>query len=125
LHEIALTDAAVHKNYMPLQRFAVPYFGQIPGFATIANHEPLRPPEIWRQLLLEVEPAGMAVYWGSHKECVGTVSAATRAKHGQNMAKFRKMTGVGPEYPHRGGLGLFVRRAEAAFRNVVVEPLDD
>jgi serine/threonine-protein kinase len=79
--------------------------------------------EPWRELQVTVTPKSFQASWAGHdlgkvswKTLLGTADAAL--EHDPPSGHGR--TGFTPH----GGLGLFVRRGAAAFRRIVIEPLD-
>jgi hypothetical protein len=54
----------------------------------------------------------------------GTLQKKDRLEHARTLTFLRPiLEGKRPEFPPEGGLGLYVERTNASFRNVVVEPL--
>jgi serine/threonine-protein kinase len=85
----------------------------------------------WRELAVEVTPAGILGFWGD--KATGILTAKRLADHtNAYLSMTRKIhpeepfgRGVDPVYAPRGGLGLYVDNGTAAFRRVVIEPLED
>ncbi|HZV04310.1 MAG TPA: protein kinase [Gemmataceae bacterium] len=85
----------------------------------------------WRELAVEVTPAGIWGFWGDKPMGIFT---STQLVDRSIECLFKLQTthpedpfgrGVFPVYAPRGGLGLYVYNGAAAFRRVVIEPLDD
>jgi serine/threonine protein kinase len=84
-------------------------------------------PGTWRTLAVEVQPDSIRAFWGEGEESVqiGQITPAELLKlSGQRL---QGLNGQGPkpqfEFDPQGGLGLFVNSGAAAFRDVVIEPL--
>jgi serine/threonine-protein kinase len=76
----------------------------------------------WRRLTVKVDPESVRWYWEG--ELAGTLQKKDRLEHARTLTFLRPiLEGKRPEFPPEGGLGLYVERTNASFRNVVVEPL--
>jgi tRNA A-37 threonylcarbamoyl transferase component Bud32 len=92
--------------------------------ARMANKE-------WRELAVEVTPAGVWGFWGGQP--MGILTAEEMVDHTtEHLRTEQKLhpsepfgRGVFPVYAPRGGLGLYVQQGAASFRRVVIEPLED
>jgi serine/threonine-protein kinase len=84
--------------------------------------EPQIKPSPWRPLAVVVTPDQVAVEWDG-----GKVRALKRAELAGRMRFFARrgpdLGGIEPPFAPGGGLGLYVHRGSASFRNVVIEPL--
>jgi serine/threonine-protein kinase len=83
----------------------------------------------WRRLTVEVTPTLIRAKWANDVVCELPSAEVLRRSHRQ-MATLVKILGdkvdwenVRPEFSPRGGLGLYVHRCSAYFRNVRIEPL--
>jgi serine/threonine protein kinase len=78
-------------------------------------------PNLWRRLAVEVTPERIRAFW--RDELIGELPLATLRFIGKAMPG--APAGLNPafEFAPDGALGLYVYRGEAAFRNIVVEPL--
>ena len=100
-----------------------------PGAALFFDPSYSRPG--WRELVVEVSPLGVTGYWGSKQMRILTgdrfVQFTNEYLDGIRKSKPEDPFGRGlnPAYAPRGGLGLYVRNGSAAFRRVVIEPLDE
>jgi serine/threonine-protein kinase len=78
----------------------------------------------WHKLLVKVTPQNSAVFFDG--KILGNFSAADRLKAAKLMTVRREdMQGLLPQFPPDRGLGLFVDKCAASFRNVIVEPIGD
>lgn len=77
----------------------------------------------WRKIRIEVTPEVVRWYWEG--ELVISVEKAQQLKLAATLTRHQELEGNQPEFPRRGGLGLFVDKSRASFRNVVVEPLKE
>jgi hypothetical protein len=80
---------------------------------------------VWRKIAVEVTPEKIRVFWEDHLIGELTRKELMRSAryHIQNQPLVKMNTT--PKYPTRGGLGLFVFKANASFRRVVIEPLPE
>jgi serine/threonine-protein kinase len=78
-------------------------------------------PTPWRRIGVEVTPEKIRAFW--RDELIGELPLAMLLQLGRSMP--RDPVGLNPqfEFAPDGALGLYVFRGQAAFRNVVVEPL--
>jgi hypothetical protein len=112
-----------------------PERGTIPTTdSTLAIAEVVQPPRgpgaQWRSLVVEIEPAEIRVFWDGAKQPTLTVPTARIEEYLQAASAQQKQPGL-PSMPDaalafapRGGLGLYVEKGTASFRNVRVEPLN-
>jgi hypothetical protein len=85
----------------------------------------------WRQLVVEVTPDALKLYFGAPAEepqllatRTAKVEAANRKRHQQLWDARHPGSGLAlPPLSPRGGLGLYVNCARAQFRNATVTPL--
>src|SRR5579883_2553754 len=85
----------------------------------------------WRELAMEVTPTGVRAFWGDEAMRILTAEKLggfingylTEAHKLEPDEPFNR--GLHPVYAPRGGLGLYVENGTAAFRRVVIEPLED
>jgi serine/threonine-protein kinase len=84
----------------------------------------------WREVILEVSPAGIRGYWGEKE--LALVPAAQLIKDARSYLDHERKKhpddlfgqGIEPVFAPRGALGLYVRRGSASFRRVTIEPLE-
>jgi serine/threonine-protein kinase len=85
----------------------------------------------WRELTVEVTPAGVLGFWGDR--AMGMLTAKELVDYTNEHLKETRKTnpedpfvhGLTPLYAPRGGLGLYVHNGTASFRYVAIEPLED
>jgi hypothetical protein len=77
----------------------------------------------WRDLSAEITPTGIRVYFDRNLVREAKVERLGFAYKGL-LSKFPEMIGIAPQFQPRQSLGLIVWRGAAAFRNVILEPLD-
>jgi serine/threonine-protein kinase len=92
-----------------------------PLFTPALNARGIMP---WRRLMVQVEPGIVRFYWEDMLHPVKEISTDRLKK----VARWAMLPEAGPwrivpAFAPRGGLGLYVSRSSASFRNVVVEPL--
>jgi tRNA A-37 threonylcarbamoyl transferase component Bud32 len=85
----------------------------------------------WRELAMEVTPKGVRAFWGDEAMKILTAEKLGDLINGY-LPEAHKLEpeepfnrGLAPVYAPRGGLGLYVENGTAAFRRVVIEPLED
>jgi tRNA A-37 threonylcarbamoyl transferase component Bud32 len=110
-----------------------PYTPQA-GLARVAAFRPAVPglptaePAPWRQLAVEVTPAGAWARWAGDPGAPPTAVAVSAASLELVLRRLEKecpeLAGVPAEHRTRSGLGLYVSGGAASFRNIVVQPLD-
>jgi serine/threonine-protein kinase len=90
-----------------------------------------KPPR-WRKLAVEVSPQRLVGWWEDEPRPLGAVLIPALEKNGEDvLASHRKeprhgdLRAVHAALDLRGPIGLAVCYGSAAFRNVVIEPLDD
>jgi hypothetical protein len=77
---------------------------------------------VFHALVLQVAPAGVRVL--CRRQDLGSMPQEKLFRQANNLALDAPFpTGTTPDFGPGGGIGLFVTRARAAFRNVTVEPL--
>jgi serine/threonine-protein kinase len=85
---------------------------------------------LWRQLILDVTSDGVRGTWDGHD--IGRLLARRIEQDTRQQLQFMSkvkpaegafLHGIDPQYNARGALGLFVARASASFRRVVIEPV--
>jgi len=80
-------------------------------------------PGPWRTIEVEVRPESITIFWEGI--CIGRTPRATLMMSARPLLnKPPQPLATNPEFPPRGGLGLFVTKAVASFRNVTLEPID-
>jgi len=84
----------------------------------------------WRQLTLEVTPAGVRGTWAGNvligeltTEWIETNSGETLAIAAVNKPDGLFLKGIKPEFRSRSPLGFYVHKSSASFRRVVIEPV--
>lgn len=98
-------------------RYSRQYITAVPFHATAV------PKKQWRQLRIRVTPALVEAAWDGHP--VFGVPAAERRKQWSGfLENLRIRDEVGGDFNSSGGLGLYVSKGAALFRNVSVRPLD-
>jgi serine/threonine-protein kinase len=76
----------------------------------------------WRSLRIDVTPDAIEICWEG--EIIAHISASKRQREWLGLLKNLAPTqALKNDFATEGGLGLYVIKGEAAFRNVVVEPL--
>jgi serine/threonine-protein kinase len=84
------------------------------------------PDDNWRTLAVEVRPESIRAFWGDGDKSV-LIGQVTPAELLKISGRLVGVDGLGPkpvfEFAPQGGLGLFVNHGAAAFRDVVIEPL--
>jgi hypothetical protein len=96
--------------------------GGFAGLERVFEPEPITRRSPWRHLAVEVGPQGARAFW--EDEGVGQVAIADVRKYAGRLRLLRPwMAPVDPGFPLRGGLGLYVRKSTASFRQVEVRPL--
>jgi serine/threonine-protein kinase len=80
---------------------------------------PEKLPSPWRQLAVEVTPVSVRTFWEGN--CIGEVPLAMWMEQAPSL--WKDLPGAQPDFPPRGGMGLFVQGGRAAFRQVVVKRL--
>jgi eukaryotic-like serine/threonine-protein kinase len=76
----------------------------------------------WRTLTVEVRPTGVKVFWETPAARLPAGELTARQVRDGLTTALKGLAEA--EFLPRGGLGLYVERSDAAFRNVVVEPLE-
>ncbi len=104
-----------------------------PGEMKLARHEAYFKPHGvgggWRQLVVEVTPDGVAGSFDGrpirHRPAAEWEGAAADFLAGARRSQPNALYALGPDpsYSPGGGVGLYVSRGSASFRNVAVEPL--
>jgi hypothetical protein len=76
----------------------------------------------WRSLRIDVTPQALDIRWEG--EPIAHLSVSTRQREWLGLLKnLTPSPALKNDFAAEGGLGLYVIKGEAAFRNVVVEPL--
>ncbi|MFO0808705.1 MAG: protein kinase [Gemmataceae bacterium] len=84
------------------------------------------PSKAWRTLTIDVRPPRVVATWDDGKTCELALPDAEAEAANPDRTRKVMPEGLPPaaqRFPARGGLGLVVRRASAAFRNVTLTPL--
>jgi serine/threonine-protein kinase len=86
----------------------------------------------WRRLAVEVTPEEVRAFWEDHRPAGGLPvqkvvkeTEEVLTKLGANDPGHPFVGRVRSDFVARGGLGLYVYRGSAAFRSVVIEPLQE
>jgi serine/threonine-protein kinase len=84
-------------------------------------------PATWRALAVKVTPEGVETFWRDERGLMERSGRATAAElervfHNRRATE-PNMAGLPSVYKPRSGLGLFVFRGQAAFRQIRVQPL--
>jgi serine/threonine-protein kinase len=80
-------------------------------------------PHVWRKVAVEVTPEKIRVFWEGH--LIGELSRKELMRTARNDIEKQPLANMNttPQFPARGGLGLFVYNGSASFRRVTIEPL--
>jgi hypothetical protein len=89
------------------------------------------PSKEWRELMVEVSPSGVRGTWDG--KSMGLLTGEQLVDRSNKILRdLRKNLPEPPfgkdlqfVYSPRGGLGLYVQNGTAAYRRVVIEPLED
>jgi hypothetical protein len=76
----------------------------------------------WRTLVVEVRSGGLKVFWEAGPVSLAAGELTARQIRADLAEALDGLAAA--EFLPRGGLGLYVERSDAAFRDVVIEPLD-
>ena len=81
----------------------------------------------WRVLAMEITPERVKAFWGkavgAELDLVADISAKELERYMKTNELLHKLTNERFGFDPRSGLGIYVRRGEACFRNPVLEPL--
>ncbi len=79
----------------------------------------------WREIAVELRPNTIKLFWEG--ECYATTPRAVLMRDARPLVARpdQDLPANAPQYPPRGGLGLFVSLGTASFRNVTVEPISE
>jgi serine/threonine protein kinase len=118
---VALNSRLFEKSPEPYTPRA-PITGQ--PYETLA---PLKGPGPWRKLVLTVTPDGITAAWepaAGQVHAVGSLSATEVSEALRDLAiSIPKLRNVPVDFNPQAGIGLYVVRGHAAFRNITVQPI--
>ncbi|MCI0638130.1 MAG: serine/threonine protein kinase [Gemmataceae bacterium] len=77
--------------------------------------------QMWRTLAVDVDTTEIRVFFDS--DWVGSCARTRLQEVERVFGRWGPMIGIPPRFPVHGGLGLFMKKGEASFRNVKLDPL--